>query len=310
MTIFMSILAILSGFCFAIQGPVNTALGKRTDVFQATMISFCGGALTSLLLVFIIGKGDISCLRMAKFWQLIGGFYGAVNVSVIIAAIPVLGAALALSIIMLGQLFAGVFIDAFGLLGTVKVEISIWRIIGIILVAAGIFLIYFGSSKNQSEEKSKSKRSQFIVFFMLILSFVAGILGAMQSPTNASLASLVGNWESTFISFVVGFIVMIPLCLIAGKGKLKKLTNAGIKPWMLIGGLYGVGGIFLSLFTVMKLGTALQVACGMVGQLSGGILIDSFGLIQTPKVKINILRFLGLLVILSGVVFVTLAAML
>ncbi len=305
----MSILAILSGLCFAVQGPVNTALGKRTDVFEATMISFLGGTLTSLLLVFLIGKGDISSIKYAKLWQLIGGFYGAANVSVIVAAIPVLGAALALSIIMLGQLFAGVFIDAFGLLGSAKMEISIWRIIGIILVAAGIFLIYFGSSKNQSKEKSDNKKSQFIVILMLILSFLAGILGAMQSPTNASLASVVGNWEGTFISFLVGFVAMIPLSLIAGKGKLKKLTNVGIKPWMLIGGLYGVGGIFLSLFTVMKLGTALQVACGMVGQLSGGIIIDSFGLIQTPKVKINFLRLLGLLVILAGVVFVTLAAM-
>ncbi|MCR4742003.1 MAG: DMT family transporter [Treponema sp.] len=309
MTILMSILAILSGLCFAVQGPVNTALGKRTDVFEATMISFLGGTLTSLLLVFLIGKGDISSIKYAKLWQLIGGFYGAANVSVIVAAIPVLGAALALSIIMLGQLFAGVFIDAFGLLGSAKMEISIWRIIGIILVAAGIFLIYFGSSKNQSKEKSDNKKSQFIVILMLILSFLAGILGAMQSPTNASLASVVGNWEGTFISFLVGFVAMIPLSLIAGKGKLKKLTNVGIKPWMLIGGLYGVGGIFLSLFTVMKLGTALQVACGMVGQLSGGIIIDSFGLIQTPKVKINFLRLLGLLVILAGVVFVTLAAM-
>lgn len=302
----MSVLAVFAGVFFAVQGPINTALGKRTSVFQAAAVSFLGGAVISGIIALILRRGDLGQIKNAPFWQLIGGCYGAVNVAVTIAAIPVVGAALALTAIMFGQILAAAVIDGFGLLGSPKVNISSLRIAGIIFVAAGILMIYFGSQEKKEGEKSTSaKKGRGKAIIIMFLAFLAGILGAMQSPTNAALASVIGSWEGTFVSFIAGFVVLLPITLAANKGRLKPMTKVGIKWWMLTGGLCGVGGIFLNIFTVPSLGTALQVACGMLGQLTAGILIDSLGLIQTQKVKINFLRVLGVLTIACGVVLVT-----
>lgn len=298
MYFYMLCLGILGGVCFGIQGPVNTVLGKRTDVFQASLISFFGGMCISGIIAVFLRTGDFFLLKEVKLWQCLGGLYGVVNVCVTVAAIPVLGAALSFTLIMLGQIISGAIIDYFGLFGSLKTELSIFRIYGILVIILGVILIYFGSIKKSEKEKKSNK---WKIFFMIIFSIVAGVLGAMQSPTNASLANLIGNWEGTFVSFFVGTIVLFFVVLIVNKGRFKTLKNVGIKPWMMIGGSYGVLGIFLNLYTVQFLGTALLVSCTMIGQLSAGLLIDSFGLIQTKKVKINFLRILGIIVIAIGI---------
>lgn len=298
MYFYMLCLGILGGICFGIQGPVNTALGKRTDVFQASLISFFGGMILSGLIAIFLGNGDFLLLKEVKFWQCLGGIYGIINVCVTVAAIPVLGAALSFTLIMLGQILSGSVIDFFGLFGSLKTQLSISRIFGILIIIIGVILIYFGSIK-KSEKEVKSNKWK--IFFMIISSLLAGILGAMQSPTNASLAKLIGNWEGTFISFFVGTLTLIFIVLIKNKGRLKTMKNVGIKPWMMIGGSYGVLGIFLNLYTVQFLGTTLLVSCTMIGQLSAGLIIDTFGLIQTKKVKINFIRILGIIVIAIGI---------
>lgn len=317
MYFFMLFLGILGGICFGVQGPVNSALGKKTDVFESSLISFFCGSLISLLIALIFGNGDFLLLKNIRFWQILGGVYGVVNVCVTVAAIPVLGAAFTLTIIMLGQILAGSIIDLFGFFESPIKEINFFDIAGIFVVIIGIILIYFGSinknekPKNDDEKvdfnKEKSsfyngKKNNGKIFLMIFLSLIAGILGAMQSPTNASLAKLIGNWEGTFVSFFVGTIILIPISLIAGKGKLKPLLHVEIKPWMCIGGLYGVLGIFLNLYTVQTLGTALLVLCSMVGQLFSGLIIDSFGLFQTKKIKVSFLRILGIIVIVFGII--------
>lgn len=298
MYFYMLCLGILGGVCFGIQGPVNTALGKRTDVFQASLISFFGGMVISGLIAIFLGKGDFLLLKEVKFWQCLGGIYGIINVCVTVAAIPILGAALSFTLIMLGQILSGAVIDFFGLFGSLKTQLSVSRIFGILIIIIGVILIYFGSIK-KSEKEVKSNKWK--IFFMIISSLLAGILGAMQSPTNASLAKLIGNWEGTFISFFVGTLALILIVLIKNKGRLKTMKNVGIKPWMMIGGSYGVLGIFLNLYTVQFLGTTLLVSCTMIGQLSAGLIIDTFGLIQTKKVKINFIRILGIIVIAIGI---------
>lgn len=298
MYFYMLCLGILGGVCFGIQGPVNTALGKRTDVFQASLISFFGGMIISGLIAIFLGKGDFFLLKEVKVLQCLGGIYGIINVCVTVAAIPVLGAALSFTLIMLGQILSGAVIDFFGLFGSFKTQLSISRIFGILIIIIGVILIYFGSIK-KSEKEVKSNKLK--IFFMIISSLIAGILGAMQSPTNASLAKLIGNWEGTFISFFVGTLALILVVLIKNKGRLKTMKNVGIKPWMMIGGSYGVLGIFLNLYTVQFLGTTLLVSCTMIGQLSAGLIIDTFGLIQTKKVKINFIRIAGIIVIAIGI---------
>jgi uncharacterized membrane protein YdcZ (DUF606 family) len=42
----------------------------------------------------------------------------------------------------------------------------------------------------------------------------------------------------------------------------------------------------------------------MLGQLSGGLLVDSFGLLRTNKIKANSWRWAGMIIIAVGVVLI------
>ena len=302
MNLIYPVLAVTAGIFLSIQGPVNTALGRRTDKFQATLISFLGGTLLLTVIVLARGTNGFSHLVEARFWQLLGGLYGALGVCVSVAAIPVLGVALTLTVSMLGQLVMGTVIDRLGLFETAVTAVSPLRTLGILTVAAGILLIYAGS-----RERGQQKREKTGMLPMLLLTFCSGLAGAVQSPTNASLAALIGSWEGTLVSFAVGLLAIGIVTLARSRGRLKPMRGVGIRPWMLIGGAYGVAAIFLNLVSVTGLGAALQVACGMAGQLAGGIAVDSFGLFQAARVKINLRRAAGVAVILLGVVLITLA---
>lgn len=294
--------ATISGISFAVQGPVNTALGKRTNKFQSTMISFLGGTLILLAIVLIWGNGNLSAINTVPVWQLLGGIYGAIGVCVLTAAMPYLGVALTLTVVLLGQIVSGAIIDTFGLFGVEKAEVTVLRILGIIAVAAGIFCIYLQKSQIKDEDKDSSKRIALIV-----IAFISGLLGAIQSPTNAALSNTIGNIEATFVSFLVGLSVIAIVTLIVGKGRLTPMRGVGIKPWMVIGGAYGVFAIFLNVLTVVRLGAALQVACGLAGQLLGGIVIDALGVIETDKVRIDKFRIIGVVIIVIGDILIYLS---
>ena len=60
MTIFYLALAIVSGLCMAFQSPTNATLSRHVGNLQATCVSFGGGAICLLILMLIIGTGDIS----------------------------------------------------------------------------------------------------------------------------------------------------------------------------------------------------------------------------------------------------------
>lgn len=303
MVLLMVIFAMIAGLSLALQGPVNSALGRRTTVLQATAVSFTGGVILLGLLLPLFGQGTLMNITKAKPWQLLGGIYGVTNAAVVVAAIPVLGAALTLTAIMLGQLLAAALIDVWGLFGTEPYPISFLRIAGIIIVAFGILLIYKGNKTSSTTSK------QSVSIPMLLVSFIAGILGAFQAPTNAALSRIVGKVEGAFVSFTVGLIPVLLVLLFIGSAKRRPLKGAGIKPWMLTGGAFGVTGVFLGLYTIPTLGAALQIACCLTGMLVGGILTDTFGLLQSAKIKINPYRILGVLVILTGVALVTLDKM-
>ncbi|MBR4019999.1 MAG: DMT family transporter [Firmicutes bacterium] len=301
MSIFYILLAITSGICMAVQSPVNATLSRHAGHLQATTVSFGGGALVLGILMLIIGTGDLSRLADAQWWQFLGGLYGIYIVLVITYGIPRLGAALTSTILTLGNLMTAAVLDTFGLMGLPKVELEPGRIAGILIVLTGVILVYIG--KRKQETGGGRGKDQLKVILMLALG---GVAGAIQAPTNNALAGHVGTVEASFVSFSVGFLAILLIALIATKGHLLKDKKEGIEGWMLTGGIYGGAVVFINLTAIAVLGsTVLQIGT-MLGQLSGGMAIDSFGLLRTNKIKANSWRWAGMLIIAVGVTIVAL----
>ena len=137
--------ALVGGFV-ALQGPINSNLGKTIGNFQAAFFSFATGTIILAVIAALArgGLGQISEARTLAPQYLIGGALGACYVSTVIVTVRTLGAGGIVAATIAGQLTMGVIIDQFGLLGLDKDPISVSKAIGVLLLAAGTLLVVRG----------------------------------------------------------------------------------------------------------------------------------------------------------------------
>ncbi|HEX4563937.1 MAG TPA: DMT family transporter [Solirubrobacteraceae bacterium] len=132
-----------AGCLVGMQAPINSRLGKSVGGVQAATFSFLVGTTALVLLSTVIrgGLGSLGHVGRAPWWALVGGLLGAVYVFVAIEAVRTLGASGLTAVVITGQLAISVVIDRFGLLGIAKQHISLTRILGLVLLAAGVALV-------------------------------------------------------------------------------------------------------------------------------------------------------------------------
>jgi transporter family-2 protein len=125
------------------QAPINSRLGKSVGGIQAATFSFLVGTAALVLLSSMLhgGLGSLGHLGRAPWWALVGGLLGAVYVFVAIESVHTLGASGLTAVVIAGQLTISVVIDRFGLLGIAKQQISSARIVGLVLLVAGVTLV-------------------------------------------------------------------------------------------------------------------------------------------------------------------------
>jgi transporter family-2 protein len=137
------VLGVVAGALVGMQAPINSRLGKSIGTIQAATFSFLVGTVVLLAVAAFAsgGWGNLGHVGRAPAWALIGGLLGAVYVSVAIVAVRTLGVSGLTAVVILGQLGVSVAIDRFGLLGVAKIPISSGRIVGIVLLVAGVVLV-------------------------------------------------------------------------------------------------------------------------------------------------------------------------
>jgi bacterial/archaeal transporter family-2 protein len=137
------LLGVGAGCLVGMQAPINSRLGKSVGGVQAATFSFIVGTIALVLLASVVrgGLGALGSVGRAPWWALTGGLLGAVFVFVAIEAVHTLGASGLTAVVIAGQLAISVVIDRFGLLGIAKQHVSATRIIGLVLLAAGVALV-------------------------------------------------------------------------------------------------------------------------------------------------------------------------
>jgi transporter family-2 protein len=132
-----------AGVLVGMQAPVNARLGRAVGGVQAASISFLVGTVALLSIAAVVhgGWGNYSKVAGAPWWALIGGLLGAVYVTVAILTVRTLGASSLTAAVITGQLIISVAIDRFGLLGIARQPVGAQRIIGLVLLVAGVALV-------------------------------------------------------------------------------------------------------------------------------------------------------------------------
>jgi transporter family-2 protein len=131
------------GGAVAMQAPINSHLGKSVGSFQAAFLSFAIGTV-ALLVIAAVAKGGLGGVRHATevpWYYLIGGLLGVAYVSTVLVTVRTLGAGGVTAATIAGQLTLAVIIDQLGILHVAQRSITLSRVAGIALLAAGVFLI-------------------------------------------------------------------------------------------------------------------------------------------------------------------------
>jgi transporter family-2 protein len=139
------LLTVLGGLVGLLQVAVMGRFGGRMGVIEALTFSTAVQLLLSatILVVARTGFGGLGGALRTPAWMWLGGLMGLIVVGTITFAQPRIGATATIGILIAGQLVMGALIDRYGLFGVERIDISLPRAIGIVLlgIGAGLSLV-------------------------------------------------------------------------------------------------------------------------------------------------------------------------
>ena len=137
------VVAFLAGAFLPLQGGFNALLGKEAkNSMYASMFSFIIGTILIALYVFTTGQTVAwEGVRAAPWYAWLGGLFGAYCLTAIILAFPNLGPGLTFGLLVAGQMIMSVALEHFNLLVAEPHPISLLRVLGILLVVGGVFMV-------------------------------------------------------------------------------------------------------------------------------------------------------------------------
>ena len=132
--------AIIAGGAMSIQGVMNTRLSEKIGLYESNMIVQGTAFILSLLAVWLFGKGSFKEITGVNKWYLLGGVLGIVITVTVMQAIGKLSPTVAISIILISQLFVAAVIDAFGIMESEKITFGWNKYVGLALMIGGMLL--------------------------------------------------------------------------------------------------------------------------------------------------------------------------
>jgi transporter family-2 protein len=143
--ILLAVIAVAVGTLFPIQTSLNALLAKSVGgTIAATMFSITSSWFALLLINALVFRQIPSISDLAStplYLMVVGGVLGATFLAIITLVAPRLGAAATLCFVIAGQLMSALTIDRLGLFSFAVRELSLGRVVGVMLVFAGAVLV-------------------------------------------------------------------------------------------------------------------------------------------------------------------------
>ncbi len=136
-------IAAISGATMALQGTLNSVLGKVVGLIESTLIVHIIGSISILLVFILMGKGlsNVSKLGEVPWYAYLGGVLNVIIILTIVKTMPVIGVGNATTAIIVAQVGTAVLIDSLGLFGMKKYDFQYIDILGITLLAIGAYIL-------------------------------------------------------------------------------------------------------------------------------------------------------------------------
>lgn len=140
----LALVAVAAGALLPIQASINGRLRPYVGgPIPATLVSVAVST-TAMIALAVVSRTRIpesEKVSSAPWWAWTGGLLGVVFVLVSLGLVNRLGAAFLFALVVVGQMLASLVIDHFGLLGVAEHPITPLRLLGVVLLLAGVVLI-------------------------------------------------------------------------------------------------------------------------------------------------------------------------
>ncbi len=137
-------MALAAGMALPTQFAINTQLRNVVGgPVLAAGLSFLVGTVVLFVATIAINRAvpNFGPALSAPWWMWTGGLLGAGFVLASVILTPRLGTATTIGLFLTGQVIASITIDHFGLFRVAVQEATVPRLLGALLIVAGVFLV-------------------------------------------------------------------------------------------------------------------------------------------------------------------------
>jgi transporter family-2 protein len=135
------LIGLVGGLAVGIQSILAGAMGQKIGGTATSFIIHLGGMVFSGILLVLRGGEKIRDWRSLPWYMLGAGIFGLILYLTISVTLPRVGGTMMMTLIIIGQLSMGIVIDHFGLFGVATHPIDLSRILGVVVLLAGGYLI-------------------------------------------------------------------------------------------------------------------------------------------------------------------------
>lgn len=137
-------LAFGAGVGLVLQQALNSSLRLPLGSWAwAGFVSYLVGLASMICLILVLRDPvpPLSAVRTIPWWAWTGGVLGAIYIALAIVLLPQIGAAAFVALLVAGQLATSLAFDHFGLFGLAQRSVDPMRLLGALLLIAGVALI-------------------------------------------------------------------------------------------------------------------------------------------------------------------------
>ena len=146
-------LAVIAGAVVPFQSAINANLTRGLGhplwaTFASLLLSVL--VLLPIILALRLPLPSLGFISKAPLWMWTGGAFGVVFISLALVLLPKLGASGFIALALAGQVVASLVLDHFGWFGLVQQQVTLPRLLGALLLIAGVVLIQFGDTMGKA----------------------------------------------------------------------------------------------------------------------------------------------------------------
>lgn len=152
------ILALVAGSFVAMQVIFNSKMGEHTSSWLTTTIVLGLGAIASLVISLLVEGTSGYHMENMKAWYWFSGAIGVGVVFSLMQGIKLLGPTFSTSIVLTSQLSFALLWDSLGFFGLEKIEFTMNKLIGVLVIIGGILVFKYGERLSQTRKSVRRSK--------------------------------------------------------------------------------------------------------------------------------------------------------